>query len=241
MAGHSKWANIKHKKQANDAKRSSIFSKMSRLITSAVTEGGGIPDPEINIKLRMAVDRAKEANMAKDTIQRAIDKASKEGLIMQSALYEGFAPGGVAMLISVISDNLNRSLTEVKTTLDKQGGKIAGQNAVSHMFTQCGVIELDKKSLTEEQAFELFDQLDGIDLESTDESYILFISFDSIGKAEGVLGTIAPNTKAMSIDTYYLPQSPIEADAKTIQKVEHLIEKLEDLDDVQSVYTNMNA
>ena len=239
MAGHSKWANIKHKKQAKDAQRSNIFAKMSRLITTAVQEGGGIGDPEKNFKLRLAVERAKAVNMPKDTIQRAINKASgADAAQMKENVYEGFGPGGTAFVIATITDNSNRTLSEVKQILDKNGGKIASQNAVLHLFTQCGVVELDKATVSEEQAFELFDTLQGIDFEDIDTSYIMYIPFENIGKVKDTLSTHTQGIQPKTLDTYYLPQSPIDLDGEMIKKVERLSDILEEHDDVQSVYTN---
>ena len=242
MSGHSKWANIKHKKEAKDAQRSNVFSKMSRLLATAVQEGGGIADPEKNFKLRLAVDRAKAANMPKDTIQRAIDKASGAGAEqMKEMVYEGFGPGGSALMISAITDNGNRTFSEIRQIVDKAGGKIAGKGAVSHLFTKCGVIELDKSKVTEQQAFELFDKLEGIDLEDGDETYIVFVPFDAIGRVKEVLGTVAAGVDPKALDVYYLPSSPIDVDSSTLDKIERLADNLEDHDDVQNVYTNVEG
>ena len=152
MSGHSKWANIKRKKGVNDAQRSAVFTKMSRIISTAVHEGGGIGDPEKNFKLRLAVDRAKAVNMPKDTIQRAIDKAAGgDGSQMKELLYEGFGPHGIAILISATTDNQNRTFAEVKLAIEKNGGKMASTNAVAYQFTKCGVLELQKKDVSAEE------------------------------------------------------------------------------------------
>jgi YebC/PmpR family DNA-binding regulatory protein len=241
MAGHSKWANIKHKKEAQDAKRSNAFAKMSRLITTAVQEGGGIGDPDKNVRLRLAVDRARAVNMPKDTIQRAIDKATGAGATtMKELVYEAFGPGGSALMITAITDNSNRTISEVKSLLDKNGGKMANQNAVSHLFTQCGVLELDKKQVSEEQAFDVFDQLNGIDVEDTPEAYILYIPFENIGKSRTVLADVTGSESPKSLDVYYLPKSPIVVDSSVMEKVERLVELLENHDDVQAVSANVD-
>lgn len=236
MSGHSKWSTIKRKKQSNDAARSNIFSKMSRLIATAVQEGGGISDPEKNFKLRLAIDRAKSFNMPKDTIQRAVEKGSgADGAQMKEVVYEGFGPSGVPMLILAITDNSNRTFSEIRMILDKSGGKIAGQNAVSYMFTQCGIVELKKTDVDEQKVFEMFDELGGLDIEEEGESYIMYIPFDMIGKVEEILGGISPK----SLDIHFLPQNPIEATPELLKKLEQIQEKLEDLEDVQSVYFNV--
>ena len=240
MSGHSKWANIKRKKEKNDAKRSNIFSKMTRLISSAVQEGGGIADPEKNFRLRLAVDRAKSVNMPKETIKRAIEKGQgADSALIKEVLYEGFGPGGSALLISTITDNSNRTLSEIKQALDKNGGKIAGQNSVAYLFKKCGVVELDRKNIDEEKVFMFFDEMQGIDFEQSEESYIIYVPFESIGKVKDVLGTVAGNIHPKTLDVYYVPTSPIEVEPAMIQKIERLTDLLEEMDDVQGVYSNI--
>ncbi len=240
MAGHSKWANIKHKKEAKDAQRSNIFAKMSRLVTTAVQEGGGIGDPEKNLKLRLAVERARSFNMPKDTIQRAIDKGLGTGALqMKELVYEGFGPGGSALMITAITDKSTRTISEIKQILDKNGGKIASPNAVSHLFVQCGYVEIARMAMTEEQAYDLFDTLEGIDMEEDDEAYIFFIPFAQAGKVQQVLRSAGIQSAPRVLDIIYKPLSPIEIDATMMEKVEHLVDKLENNDDVQNVYTNV--
>jgi YebC/PmpR family DNA-binding regulatory protein len=239
MSGHSKWANIKRKKEAQDAKRGNIFSKMARLISTAVKQGGGVTDPEKNVSLRLALERAKAVNMPKDTIKRAIDKAGgADAEDIKEILFEGFGPGGTGLLIHATTDNTNRTYAEIKQILDKHGGKIAGQNAVAYLFQKCGVVELDKNKISEQDAFTFFDAIKSIDFEEADESYIAYIPFESIGKVKEVLGTISSSVEPKSLDVYYLPSNPIDIDSAMLEKVERLSEKLEDLDDVQNVYNN---
>jgi len=234
MSGHSKWSTIKHKKAANDKKRSGIFSKMSRLITVAVHEGGGLPDPDKNFQLRLAIDRAKLVNMPKETIQRAVDKASGgEGTQLKQMMYEGFGPGGVAMLIATTTDNPNRSVSDVKNVMDKNGGKMASQNAVSHMFTRCGVAEFVKSAMKEEDMFVFTEAVGAIDVEESDTHYIVFVPFEFVGHVKD-LTSIQPE----SLDVYFKPQTVVELDDDDREKLDLLIEKVEDLDDVQNVYTN---
>lgn len=234
MSGHSKWANIKHKKEANDSKRSGIFSKMSRLITSAVHEGGGFPDPDKNFKLRIVVDRAKEFNMPKDTIQRAIDKAVGDDAASYSELvYEGFGPGGVALMIAATTDNGNRTFSEVKQVMDKSGYKLGSLNSVAYMFQKCGVVELPKDGFEEKMAFSFFDEIEGIDLEDIEDTYIVYVPFENIGRVEEVLGK-----RPKSLDIYYYPLTTIALSESDDDKLQLLIEKLEDLDDVHNVYDN---
>ena len=227
MSGHSKWANIKRKKGVNDAQRSAVFTKMSRIISTAVHEGGGIGDPEKNFKLRLAVDRAKAVNMPKDTIQRAIDKAAGgDGSQMKELLYEGFGPHGIAILISATTDNQNRTFAEVKLAIEKNGGKMASTNAVAYQFTKCGVLELQKKDVSEEEVYAMFDEYKALDLEEDDEVYVLYIPFEQMGKVKG------------SIDVIFRPNATVELSEAESEKVEGFIEKLEELDDVMNVYSN---
>jgi YebC/PmpR family DNA-binding regulatory protein len=228
MSGHSKWANIKRKKGVNDAQRSAVFTKMSRIISTAVHEGGGIGDPDKNFKLRLAVDRAKAVNMPKDTIQRAIDKAAGgDGSQMKEMLYEGFGPSGVAILISATTDNPNRTYAEVKLALEKNGGKMASPNAVAYQFTKCGVLELPKSTTSEEQAYALLDEYQAMDMEEEEGSFILYIPFEQMGKV-----------KEGNIDVFYRPSSTIKLSEADAERVEAYIEKLEELDDVMNVYSN---
>jgi YebC/PmpR family DNA-binding regulatory protein len=227
MSGHSKWANIKRKKGVNDAQRSAVFTKMSRIISTAVHEGGGIGDPDKNFKLRLAVDRAKAVNMPKDTIQRAIDKAAGgDGSQMKELLYEGFGPHGVAVLIAATTDNPNRTYAEVKLALEKNGGKMASPNAVAYQFVKCGVLELKKGETSEEQAYAMYDEYQALDMEEDDESYVLYIPFEQMGKVKG------------SIDIFYRPNTTIQLTDSEIKRIEGFVEKLEELDDVMNVYTN---
>ncbi len=240
MAGHSKWANIKHKKEAKDAQRSNIFAKMSRLVTTAVQEGGGIGDPDKSLKLRLAVERARSFNMPKDTIQRAIDKGMGTGALqMKELVYEGFGPGGSAFMITAITDKSTRTVSELKQILDKNGGKIASPNAVSHLFVQCGYVEIRRADCTEEQVYDAFDELEGLDMEEDDESYILYVPFSQAGKIQQVLSSGGRQITPLTIDVIYKPLSPIEVDSSVMEKVEHLVDMLENSDDVQNVYTNV--
>ena len=135
MAGHSKWKQIKHKKAANDQQRAKIFSKISKLITSAVIEGGGFSDPNINVKLRLAIDKAKNANMPKDNIARAIEKGSGPDRVhLKEVLYEGFGPHGVALVVHATTDNSNRTVVEVRSVIEKAGGKLCVQGSVAYLF-----------------------------------------------------------------------------------------------------------
>ncbi len=135
MAGHSKWKQIKHKKAANDKERGKIFSKLSKLITIAVVEGGGMTDPNLNLKLRLAVDKARESNMPKDNIQRAIEKGSgPDKNNLKEVIYEGYGPQGVALVVHATTDNSNRTFNEVRSVVERAGGKLGTQGSVAYLF-----------------------------------------------------------------------------------------------------------
>ncbi len=240
MAGHSKWANIKHKKDRNDAAKSNVFAKMSRLITTAVQEGGGIGDPEKNVKLRLAVERARTFNMPKDNIARAIDKGmGNSSAQMHELVYEAFGSSGSAMIITAITDKSTRTVSDIKSILDKNGGKFASPGAVAHLFSQCGYIELDRQVFGEEQMYDVFDALEGIDIEELDDVYSMYIPFQNVGKVASVIGSVAGDSQVKVLDVVYRPHSPIEVSVDEYTKVEHLMRVLDDNDDVQNVYVNV--
>jgi YebC/PmpR family DNA-binding regulatory protein len=236
MSGHSKWANIKRKKEAQDKIRGNVFSKLSRIITLAVIEGGGIGDPQRNVKLRLAVEKAKQANMPKDNIQRAIERGagpSKDQL--KEMVYEAFAPGGVSLLILASTDNPNRTLSEIRTVLDKNGGKIGAQGAVSYLFEKCGLVVIEKNNINEEKAFQLADELKAIDFQSDDVDYSIYIPFEQIGRAREIFKEY--NLK--ELETIYRPKMKVNVDEERMALIENLIVNLESLDDVHKVFSNL--
>ena len=236
MSGHSKWANIKRKKGVNDAQRSAVFTKMSRIISTAVHEGGGVGDPQKNFRLKLAIERAKAVNMPKDTIQRAIDKAAGgDGVLMKEVLYEGFGTGGIGLLIAATTDNANRTHADVKHVLEKNGAKMASLNAVAYQFEKCGVVEFDKSKAAEQQVFALFDALGGLDVEEDGDTYVLYIPFAQLGKVKEQNEGLEPK----SMDIYYRPANTLSLLPAEVGKIENLVEKLEELDDVMNVYTNL--
>ena len=236
MSGHSKWANIKRKKEAEDKKRGQLFSKLSRMITLAVLAGGGMTDPEKNVKLRLAVEKAKEANMPKENILRAIERAKKpEGNTLKEVIYEAFGPEGVGLIIEGSSDNPNRTLTEVKNVLARFGGKLATPGAVSHLFKRCGLIILRKDKVDEEKIFEWGERLSAFDIDQDKEVFYLYFPFENLGKVREVFDSIKPD--AVEID--YKPNSLMKIDDKEkVKIILDLTEALESLDDIQKVYFN---
>jgi len=236
MAGHSKWANIKRKKEAEDKKRGKIFSKISRMITLAVLAGGGITDPDKNVKLRLAVEKAKEANMPKENIIRAIDRAKKpESSTLKEVIYEAFGPSGTALMIEGSSDNPNRTLSEVRNVLSRFGGKLATPGSVSHLFKRCGLLIIKKEKINEEKIFEIGESLLAFDIDQDSEAFYVYFPFENLGKVKELLSPIQPD--AVEID--YKPSTLIKiSDQQTGKTILDLIESLENLDDIQKVYFN---
>lgn len=238
MSGHSKWANIKRKKEANDKVKGAVFAKMSRLITLAVVEGGGMPDPSHNFKLRLAIDKARSMNMPKENINRAIEKASgADRNSIKEIIYEGFAPHGVALMIQATSDNPNRTVSEIKNVIEMHGGKIGSQGSVAYLFNKCALIEFDTTINKEEDILNFSEALNAIDIEQEKLEYYVYVPFEQYGKIKEALGPLQP--KNTEVD--YKPLSPVEVgDTSSIDKIVELIQALEDLDDVHHVYSNLS-
>lgn len=238
MAGHSKFKNIMHRKGAQDKKRSAMFSKLSREITVAAKSG--MPDPDMNPRLRLAVNNAKAQSMPKDNIQRAIDKASaNEGDDYEEIRYEGYGPGGVALIVEALTDNRNRTATNMRTAFSRNGGNLAATGAVSHGFERKGMIEYPAGAGDEEKVLEAAIEAGGDDVESDDDGHVIWTDMEalhevakaletSLGEAESVKLAWKPN---LSVDV-------AEDDAQTLFK---LIDALEDDDDVQTVWGNYDV
>ena len=231
MSGHSKWANIKHKKEANDQKRGKIFSKLSRLITIAVHEGGGSTDPEKNVKLRFAVSRARAENMPKNNIQRAIDKgAGGADTLLKEVIYEGFGLYDTTFILMAATDNKNRTSSQVRSILEKNGGKLGSVNSVLYQYDKCGLVVVKKSEMGEDAMLKFIDLINATEFEEDDEAYILYIPFEALGAAEEDLSKLS--CKAESIDIFYKPHNIIYLDPKEHKRIESIVEALEDLDDV---------
>ena len=235
MAGHSKFKNIMHRKGAQDKKRAGLFSKLSREITVAAKLG--MPDPDFNPRLRAAVNAAKAQSVPKDNIQRAIDKASKgDGDNYEEVRYEGYGPGGVALIVEALTDNRNRTATNVRTAFSKNGGNLGASGAVSHGFERLGLIEYGAGAGDEDKVLEAAIEAGADDVESDDEGHAIWTSIEtlhpvsrelekSLGEAEAVKLAWKPGLK---VDVG-------EGDAATLFK---LIDVLDDDDDVQTVWGN---
>jgi len=236
MAGHSKWANIKHRKGAQDAKRGKIFTKVIREISVAAKTGGG--DPANNPALRSAIDKALGANMKRDTIENTIKKATGalEGINYEDVRYEGYGPGGTAIMVECLTDNRNRTVSEVRHALTKAGGNLGTDGSVSYMFNKVGVISypdsIDEDAVMEAAmeagADDIVTHDDGsVDVMTSPEEYLTV-------KEAMVEAGFEPENSEVTMDA----ENKTELDAKNAEKMIRLIDVLEDLDDVQDVYSN---
>ncbi len=239
MAGHSKWANIRHRKERQDKKRSKIWSKCSKAIMAAARTGG--PDPDTNLALRYAIDEAKYANMPKDTIKRAIDKGAGAagGDAFENITYEGYGPAGVAIIVDTLTDNKTRTVGDVRNLFKKLGGSLGNPGAVSYMFSTKGQILIEAAKTTEEQIMELAIDAGAQDVEApeSEEAYwtVLTDPTDFIAVKEAIE---AAGIEIAEAEITKLPADTIELTGEDAQKVFNLIEALEDNDDVQKVYSN---
>ena len=239
MAGHSKWANTKHRKARVDAKRGKIFSKIAKEIVMAARQGGG--DPESNITLRSLIQKAKSYNMPSDNIERAVKKGTGEGetAVLEEFTYEGYAPGGVAVLVTALTDNKNRTGSEVRHAFTKNGGSLAGQGSVAHMFHRKGQIFIQADGMDEDQVMELVVEAGAEDMKQDDDSYEILTdpaTFMNVVDALDGFGIEMGSSELVFIADTEVPVSD-ESQASSLIR---FIDALEDLEDVQSVYANFN-
>lgn len=237
MAGHSKWANIKRKKEVNDKARANVFAKLSRQITIAVVESGGMTDPEFNVKLRLAIEKARQANMPKENIQRAVEKGSgAESANLKHVQYEAFGPAGVALLILGSTDNTNRTAAEVRNHLERNGGKLGAQGSVGYMFEQAGFISFDLSTNPEERVLEFADAINSLSIEQDGEEVHIYFPFDKLGEVKNILGNLVAS---QGPEATYRTLTFIQVSDKDQQEaVVKLIEILEELDDIHEIVTN---
>jgi len=237
MSGHSKWATIKHKKAKTDAARGKVFTKIIREITTAARIGGG--DPEGNPRLRLAIEKAKEVNMPKDNIERAIEKGvGGGGAAMEELVYEGYGPGGVALMIEVMTDNRNRSASEIRSILEKNGGNMGATGCVSYLFKRRGSI-IFEKSAVDEEALTLAAIDVGAEDILTEESTIEVVTapedFERIKEELKNKGFVSDTAEITMV-----PTTTVKVTGETAQKVLKLVNLLEDHDDVQKVHANFD-
>lgn len=237
MSGHSKWSTIKRKKQAEDIKKGKVFSKLSRAITVAVRTGGD-PDPETNPRLRMEIERAKSANMPKENIKRAIDRANKEGEDLEEVDYEGYGPKGIAVIVEATTDNKNRTAQEIKNFFEKGGGKLAGPGAVSYNFEPRGLLLVEKKGNSEQQMLELIDA-GAQDVEEAKEGIEVYTVYEELAKTAEKIKEKGFEISSMEPIKEAKSNKKIE-DEGSASKVLKFLRRLEDHDDVQKVFSNVD-
>ncbi len=239
MSGHSKWASIKHKKAAQDAKRGKVFTKLIKEITVAAREGGG--DPEMNPRLRTAITRAKVANMPADNIDRAIKKGTGElpGVSYESVAYEGYGPGGVAILVLAYTDNKNRTVAEVRHIFSKRGGNLAGAGSVAWIFEKKGLIFVDASNVDEEKLFDVVIEAGAEDMKregSNFEIYTETSNLEAVKEAITSNGIEFQNAEITMVPSNTTPVS----DVNTARQILSLMDALEEHDDVEAVYSNFD-
>lgn len=237
MSGHSKWNTIKRAKGAADAKRGQLFTKLAKNISVAVSQGGG-SDPSFNFKLRMAMDRAKEASMPNDNIDRAIKRGTGEGKeAIKAVTYEGYGPAGSAFIVEAITDNSNRTLQAIRAIFTKHAGHMGGQGSVAWMFEAKGEVLVEKQPGSNDLSLELIDQ--GVeDVKETEhgmEIYTLPLDLEKTRKFIENKGL-----KVLSSESVMRPQQPVEVSGVEADKIQGLIDALNDDDDVVAVHTNTN-
>ena len=238
MAGHSQFKNIMHRKGRQDAARSKLFGKLAREIT--VSAKLGLPDPAMNPRLRAAVLAARAENMTKDTIERAIKKASGgDAETYDEIRYEGYGPGGVAIIVEVLTDNRNRTASDVRSTFSKHGGNLAETGAVSFMFGHVGVVEYDARVASADAMLEAAIEAGAEDVTSGEEGHQVFTTTESLREVAKALETKFGEARKAAL--VWKPQNTVAVDDDNGEKLLRLIETLEDHDDVQNVYANFEV
>jgi YebC/PmpR family DNA-binding regulatory protein len=238
VSGHSKWSQIKRKKGKNDQQRGKLFSKLIREITTAARVGGG--DPKGNMRLKAAIEEARSVNMPGDTLKRAIEKGTGElpGETYEEVTYEGYAPGGVAVMVKTLTDNKNRTAPEIRHAFAKFGGNLGEVGSVGWMFERRGVIQIDASRVDEDELLALALEAGAADMRRTDQTFEVTTGVPEFETVRQALEqrSITP----LSAELTYAPQSTVRLEGKEAQQVLRLVEGLEDLDDVQHVYANFD-
>ena len=235
MSGHSKWSTIKRKKGAADAKRGIIFTQLSKEITLSAKEGGG--DPDLNPSLRLSIKKAKNANMPAANIEKAINKGigNLPGIIYESFVYEGYGPGGVAILMDVMTDNKNRTVPEIRAIMSKFGGNLGESGCVNWMFDRKGMINISKSKISEDEIFSIVIDIGAEEIINEDNDYVVICSPESFGKIIEVL-----ENKNIQIEGEITlnPNNSMKIAGKSASSLMELLETLESHEDVQKVFSN---
>ncbi|NLX10106.1 MAG: YebC/PmpR family DNA-binding transcriptional regulator [Chloroflexi bacterium] len=238
MSGHSKWSTIKRKKGAEDAKRGKIFTRLAREIMMAARESG--PDPEMNAALRIAIDKAKGSNMPKENIERAINRGAGIGddvAAMEEVTYEGYGPHGVAIVIDTVTDNKNRTLADIKYVFNRNGGSLASAGAVLWQFEQKGYIAVNAQGVNYDDLFLIAADAGADDVQQDDDTFDIYTPREALAKVAREL--IEAGYKIVESELTWMAKNELELPTDQSLQIMSLIEKLEDLDDVQSVASNL--
>jgi YebC/PmpR family DNA-binding regulatory protein len=238
MSGHSKWHKIQHKKGKVDKARSSLFTKLIRAVTVAASEGGA--DPDMNFSLRLAIDKAKAGNVPKDNIERAIKRGAgegKDGVVFQEVLYEAFGPGGSALLVACTTDNTNRTLSDVKYTLSKNGGSLAGQGSVQWQYDRLGVVRFTRPASGYEDIQMALIEAGADDIIEDDDYVEVRSAVDSLKKILDACASCSMQPDSSGIE--YVPKDVIDLDDADMAKLQSLVDVLDELDDVVTVFVNV--
>lgn len=238
MAGHSHWANIQHKKGIADTKRGKLWSKLSRLILIAARSGGG--DPITNLKLRYAIDKARAVSMPKDNIEYAIKKGTGEleGLVMEELTYEGFGPAGTAIIVELVTDNRNRTNGEIRKVFEKGGGNMGNSGCAAHFFERKGVFSIDSKVADEEKLMNVALDAGADDIKQEGDHFTVTCEPAAFSKVQDALSK--NNISTVSAEVSQIPKMQVDVDAEAARKITRLLDALDDNDDVQNVYCNVN-
>ena len=241
MSGHSKWATIKRAKGAADIKRGLTFTKISNAITIAVKQSGGITDPNSNFKLRLAMDEAKAANMPKENVERAVQRAvNKSEGSLDEITYEGFAPNGVSVIIEAATDNSLRTTSEIKSIFNKEGGSFGQPGTVSYQFQNLGRIIIPKNGKTSDEIFEMAVEAGAEDLEEAEDSFFIYTQPQDLNLIKDSLVKLGLEVKGLELIRKPTVKIAITSPEKREQTIKFL-QKIEDLDDVQKVYSNLDV
>ncbi len=238
MSGHSKWSTIKHKKAANDSRRGKLFSKLVKEITAAARLGGG--DVDMNPRLRTAIATAKSSNVPNDNIEKAILRGTGEleGATIEEVVYEGYGPGGVAMIIEVITDNKNRAVADIRHVLGKYDGSIGERGCVSWGFDKCGLIVVEADSIDEDELFMLAADAGADDITPMETAIEILTPFEQFDKVVTAIQSTEADIQLAEISM--IPQNTVKLEGKAAEKMLRLMEALDELDDVQKVYANFD-
>jgi YebC/PmpR family DNA-binding regulatory protein len=238
MSGHSKWASIKHKKGKEDAKRGRIFTRLIREISVAARMGGG--DPDANPRLRQVISAARAANMPSDNITRAIKKGTGEleGMTFEEGMYEGYGPGGVAIMLEILTDNKNRSVSDIRRTFSKHGGNMGEAGCVAWMFQKKGMIVVEKEQADEDTMMEVALDAGAEDINDSESTWEVITAPEDLETVKGAMDE--KGIKYTLAELSMIPQSTVKLSGKEAEQMLKLMEDLEDSDDVQHVYANFD-